>query len=169
MITLATFRQDYPEFASVALYQNSAVAYWTTVAGLLLRTERWGVGSTAATAPPTTVLDVATELFVAHNLAIEKMAQDAAKRGGTPGVSQGPVSSKSVGGVSISYDTTAGIDKDAGHWNLTTYGTRLHWLMLMFGAGPVQVGIGCDPFGWFGAGGSPYIGPDPWPGQTSFG
>lgn len=167
MITSATFRQDYSEFASLSLYPVSAFAYWNVVAGLLLRPERWGAGSATASSPPTTILDVASELFVAHNLALEKQAQDTAKRGGTPGVSKGPISSDHVGSVSRSYSTAEGLNPDAGHWNLTTYGTRLYWLMMMFGAGPVQIGIGCDPNGPLD--GPAWPGPWPWPGQTSFG
>jgi hypothetical protein len=41
--------------------------------------------------------------------------------------------------VTQAYDTTAGIVPEAGHWNLTTYGMRFIQLVLMFGAGPIQV------------------------------
>lgn len=144
MITPDTFRVDLPEFVSTATYPNSAIAYWINLGTLLLNVERWGPGSAAAVSPPSTVYDNGLEMFVAHNLALEKMAQDAANRGGTPGLSTGPQASKSVGPVSASYDTNAGIVKDAGHWNLTTYGTRFLSLVNVFGAGPVQVG-GCWP------------------------
>jgi len=169
MIIPASFRLDWPEFTSVALYPTPVVSFWLTVAGLLLRTERWGNGSATATNPPTTIYDVATELFVAHNLVLERQAAKTASAGGTPGVSKGPVASMSVNGVSIGYDTASGLEEGAGHWNLTTYGTRLKRLMDLFGAGPVQVGIGLDPFGWYGPSGSPWVGPPPWPGETSFG
>ena len=148
MISTTSFRADYTEFGSISLYPNPAIQYWINVAGMLLtNTSRWGLGSPAPVAPAATILDVATELFVAHNLALEKQADDAARRGGTPGTSVGGVvSSKSVGGVSVSYDTSSGIDEGAGHWNLTTYGTRLYRLFQLFGSGPVQVGIGWDPW-----------------------
>ncbi len=167
MITAASFRADWPEFGSLSLYPNPAVAFWITVAGFLLRTERWGDGSAAATSPVTTPYDLAAELFVAHNLALEKQSGDAARRGGTPGVSKGPIASMSVGGVSVSYDTASGIEDGAGHWNLTFYGTRLKRLMDLFGAGPVQVGVGFDPNGYLD--GEPWIGPWPYPVQTGFG
>ena len=170
MITSATFRADYPEFASLSLYPIPAFAYWNVVANLLL-TSRWGAGSLTASSPPTTIYDVAAELFVAHNLALEKTAQDAAKRGATPGISKGPIASDSVGSVSRSYSVADGLVEGAGHWNLTIYGTRLMWLMQMFGAGPVQVGVGFDPYGFGGfyPNGSPWVGPPPWPGEFSFG
>lgn len=90
--------------------------------------------------------DLATEMFVAHHLALEQQAMNSANVGGIPGMSQGMVSSKSAGGVSISYDTGSTIDPQAGHWNLTTYGNRLRKMMCMFGAGPIQLGVGCDPY-----------------------
>ena len=169
MITTASFRQDWPEFRRLPFYSDPAVAFWIAVAGMLLRTERWGNGSATATNPPTTIYDVATELFVAHNLVLERQSGKAASAGGAPGVSKGPITSQSVNGVSISYDAASGLEEGAGHWNLTTYGTRLKRLMDLFGAGPVQVGIGFDPFGWYGAEGSPWIGPDPYPDITGFG
>ena len=169
MITPASFRLDWVAFSNQALYPNPVVNFWITVAGFMLRTERWGSGSAAATSPVTTPYDLATELFVAHNLVLEKQADDAAKRGATPGVSKGPIASMSVGGVSVSYDDAAGLEEGAGHWNLTTYGTRLKRLMDLFGAGPVQVGVGFDPFGWYGGGGSPWIGPWPYPGPAESG
>jgi uncharacterized protein DUF4054 len=171
MITPASFRLDFTEFGSQSLYPDSGVQFWITMAGLLLRVERWGnPGPTSIKpAPASTIYDIATELFVAHNLALEKNAQDAARRGGTPGWSTGPISAKSVGPVSQSYSVSEGLVQDAGFWNLTTFGTRFYWLMQMFGAGPAQVGVGCNPWGNFNGGGVPWVGPDPWPGQTSFG
>lgn len=127
-IDIATFRQDYPEFASVTAYPDSGITYWLKIAGLLLNASRWQ-----------DMLDVGTELFVAHNLALERLAQKSAATGAVPGLSTGPVSSKTVGPVTQAYDTTAGIVPDAGHWNLTTFGTRFIQLVLMFGAGPIQV------------------------------
>lgn len=127
-VTTASFRADYPEFGDVTAYPDSGVTYWITIAGLLLNTCRWQ-----------NMLDVATELFVAHNLVLERQAQKSAANGAVPGLSTGPVSSKTVGPVTQAYDTTAGINQDAGHWNLSTYGTRFYQLMQMFGAGPIQV------------------------------
>lgn len=127
-IDIATFRTDYPEFGDASAFPDAGVTYWLKVAGLLLNPCRWQ-----------DMLDVATELFVAHNLALERQAQKSATTGAVPGLSTGPVSSKTVGPVTQAYDTTAGINEDAGHWNLTTYGTRFYQLMQMFGAGPIQV------------------------------
>ena len=52
-----------------------------------------------------------------------------AAKGGIPGDSLGPVSSKSVGGVSISYDSGSISIAGAGAWNATSYGQRLYKLL----------------------------------------
>lgn len=147
-IDAAQFRIDYPEFADTTLYPDSGVNYWLTTAALLLPAARW-----------LTVLDLGTELFTAHNLVLERKAQAEAVNGIPPGVTTGPVSSKSVDKVSVSYDTGSAVVLDAGHWNNTVYGTRFIQLARMFGAGPVQVGVtpGCEP----PFNGPPWFGP-PW-------
>lgn len=127
-VTAASFRANYPEFADQTAYPDSGVAYWIRVAGLLLNACRWQ-----------DMLDVATELFVAHNLVLERQAQKSAAGGAVPGASSGAIASKTVGPVTQAYDTSAGINPDAGHWNLTTFGTRFYGLMQMFGAGPIHV------------------------------
>lgn len=124
----AQFRTDFPEFSDTAAYPDSGVTYWLRIAGLLMDTLKWG-----------DLYDVGTELFIAHNLVLERQAQKSAATGAVPGQSQGPTSSKTVDKVSVSYDTNAGIVKDAGHWNLTTYGTRYMGLVNMIGAGGMQV------------------------------
>jgi hypothetical protein len=127
-VTPTSFRADFPEFSDTTAYPDSGVNFWITVAGKLLNPRRWQ-----------DMLDIATELFVAHNLVLERQAQKSAATGAVPGLSTGPVSSKTVGPVTQAYDTTAGINQDAGHWNLTTFGTRFYQLMQMFGAGAIQV------------------------------
>lgn len=170
MITPASLRVDYPEFANTQTYPDSQANYWLAVARLLLNQDRWGPPSLKATNPPTAMYDIATELFAAHNMVLEARALAEAKRGGIPGITQGPVSAKSVGPVSVSYDTAASITTDAGHWNETIYGRRYINLVLMFGAGPIQVGpsfngaalMNLVPMGppWWGAQVDLGIGPD---------
>jgi hypothetical protein len=155
-ITPVSFVADFAEFANASDYPTSAITYWANLGGMLLSTDRFGPGAATASAPPTTLYDIALELFVAHNLVIEKQAKDSAANNAAPGVSEGPVSSKSVAGVSVSYDTGAALDPNAGHWNLTVYGTRLWELFQKFGAGPIQITGAPAPqipgFGvpWFG-------------------
>ena len=153
-IAISQFRADYPEFASTSVYPNSQVNYWLSMAYSMLNAGRFK-----------SQLDMAAELFVAHNISLEARAQAEAKNGGIPGQTTGPLSSKSVDKVSVSYDTGSGIQPDAGHWNLTIYGTRLIRMMRMFGAGPLQIGMGVVPPG----NGQAWPGPDCTPGFTTFG
>lgn len=128
-MTPAQFRTDYPEFADTTQYTDSSINYWINVAGLLLNAQRWG-----------NALDLGTELFIAHHIAIETLNQQTAGVGGIPGLSKGAVSAESVDKVSLSYDVNSTIELNAGHWNLTTFGTRFIHLARMMGAGPVQIG-----------------------------
>ncbi len=153
-ITVAQFRADYPEFNSSTLYPNSQVEYYLALAVKLLPADRW-----------TTLLDTATELYVAHHIAMEAKAQVESTSGVIPGEVTGPVSSKSVDKVSVGYDTGAAAEEKGGHWNLTVYGIRFLRLAKIFGAGPLQVGIGMVPYG----SGAAWPGPSVQPGFTNFG
>lgn len=164
MITPDSFRVDLPEFASTTAYPDVVVAYFLALANLLLNVAVWGVSPAAATNPPVALIDFGLELFVAHNLVYEKQSMDAATRGATPGLTTGPISSKSVDKVSISYDTAGGLQLDAGHWNDTTYGKRFINLARMLGSAPIQVGIGAEPGGFNGPA---WSGPPVWPGWLS--
>jgi len=126
-VTAASFRVNYPEFASTTVFPDAGVNYWLTVAALLLNVDRWY-----------DALDLGTELFIAHHLVLEAQAAKTAAVGGVPGVGSGLVASKGVDKVNISYDTTSSIEEGAGHWNLTIYGTRFISLARMFGSGPVR-------------------------------
>lgn len=129
-VTVADFRAHYPEFGDAVAYPDAGVTYWLGVAGKLLNASRFS-----------DMLDIATELFVAHNLVLERQAQRAAASAskGAPGLNKGAIASEAVGPVSASYDTSSGIEDGAGHWNLTTFGTRFISLVRMFGAGPIQI------------------------------
>jgi hypothetical protein len=141
---IGTFRQDYTEFTDTTKYPDGLLTYWLNIAIALLNPNRWQ-----------DQLDMATELFMAHNIMIEKMARDTAAVNGWPGYAKGPLSSESPGGTSLSYDTSAVQELDAGHWNYTVYGTRFIRLARMFGAGPIQIGAGCD----WGVGQGFFLGP----------
>jgi hypothetical protein len=51
----------------------------------------------------------------------------------------GPIASKSVGGVSISYDVGAVTIENAGHWNGSQYGIQFYQLAMIVGAGVTQL------------------------------
>ena len=133
-VTIAQFRIDFPEFADSKQYPDSAITYWLAVATLLLNPCR---------IPPEIII-LAAELYIAHNILLEAMDTQTALAGGWPGVNKGVVNSETPGEVTVSYDTAPSVEPDAGHWNLTRYGTRFIRLARMAGAGPVQVGPGCS-------------------------
>ena len=127
-VTAATFYQAFPEFADIDKYPEATVDMWVAAARSLLSADRWG-----------DLLDLGTSLFVAHNLALSRLATASAGSGAVPGVSTGILSSKAVDKVSASYDTSSASLEGAGAWNLTTYGVRYRQLALMIGVGGVQL------------------------------
>lgn len=158
-VTPDSFRGSLPVFANAAVYPDEAVQFWLGIAKLMLPVRRWGNPSPTADVPPTTQIDFAYVLYIAHHLILEKQSGDAAAKNATPGVQKGAISSDSVGSVSRSYDTSAGLELEAGHWNLTVYGTRFVRIANAVGAGPVTIGGGFDP--------NPLNGPA-WPGPPWF-
>lgn len=141
---------DFQEFASTPDYPSSLITYYLALSGLLLNQQRWGPPAATVTNPPTCMYDMAQELFVAHHIVLEVTALRASLAGGVPGAVTGPVQAKSTGPISVSYDTGASVGEGDTHWNDTIYGIRFRRLSRMFGAGPIQLGIGCGPSGpWF--------------------
>ena len=130
-VTVASFRTSFTEFSNATTFTDPDIQFWLNYALLLLNANRWKA-----------MLDLGLQLFIAHNLVLEQQAKTAAANGAPSGLSSGTISAKSVDKVSISYDTNSAQEKDAGQWNLTIYGTRYYRLMRMFGAGPIQVGVG---------------------------
>lgn len=128
-VTSAQFRVDYVEFSDVTKYSDAQVSRWLTLAATTLDPLRWG-----------DFYDTGCELFAAHYLAIGRRNQIAADAGGVPGSASGPMSSKSVGGASVSYDTGSVAVKDGGPWNLTSYGMQFLEMARMVGSGGVQIG-----------------------------
>jgi hypothetical protein len=147
-MTAVDFRRDFPAFIDSNAYPGPVIDMYLGVALTLLRPERW-----------TTALDYGTGLFVAHNLMLEAKEMASAANGKTSSSTAGPISSKSVGGISVSYDSSSGVEVGAGHWNDTTYGRRFIRLAKMMGAGPITIMPSGMPQGFDGA----------WPGVTTFG
>lgn len=150
------FRRHFKAFADQDCYPDYAVEFWMNVGVLMVNASRWGE-----------LTAFGIEMFVAHNLAIEQMNAQGAAGGNAPGRAYGPMTSKSVDKVSAAYDIASVSLKDAGAWNLTTYGTRFYQLRQMMGAGGIQVGTpgyGPDPgfgFGGFGQAWPGYV-QNPW-------
>ena len=132
-VTVASFRAAFPAFTDTTLYPDPQVQLYLDLSVNLMDQIRWG-----------NLLDYGTQLFVAHNLALEAPSTADAAAGGLPGQIKGSVTSGSVDKVSYSRDVSSAMLPNAGHWNLTSYGLRFKQLINMIGAGPIQVG-GLDP------------------------
>ncbi len=76
---------------------------------------------------------------MAHELVLAAQNAKAAQVGGSPGQQGGIANSKTVGSVTVSYDASTSTEKDAGYWNLTTYGKQFIRLARIFGAGAIQL------------------------------
>ena len=144
-VTAVSFRASFPAFADTTKYPDAAINFWLGIANIMLLTSVWGVSSPTADNPPTALIDYGAALFVAHQLAVEQQNQKIVAAGGVPGAGGAGaiVSSQSVGGVSRSYDTAAGLLDNGCPWNLTNYGTRFLYLARMAGKGGYQLGAGC--------------------------
>lgn len=129
VLSVSQFRAEFPTFADATVYSDEQVAFWVNQAVNFspIDQTRWGQ-----------YYEIGLRLFVAHNLALEQMAQIQGSRGGAP-VGAGVPSSKSVGPVSVSYDVEFGTETDAGSYSLTTWGNRFLRLLRMAGSGPIQL------------------------------
>lgn len=127
-MVIATFRTHFPEFASTVNYPDAMITFWSTIAEKMVRQCRWD-----------DMYESGVELFTAHSIVLAKSNVDASAVGGLPGQVSGPTQSKTVGSASVSYDTNASLELNAGHWNMTTYGKQFIHLARLFGAGAVQL------------------------------
>jgi hypothetical protein len=127
-VTSDQFRAQFPEFEDKAAYADVAVGNWLTYGYTLLNAARWQDS-----------LDYGVQLYTAHQLALGRRRYLAAQRGQMPGQMVGPITSKSVGGVSVGYDTPAALMPDAGPFNQTEYGVEYWQLAQWAGAGAVYI------------------------------
>lgn len=124
----ALFRRAFPEFADIDRYPDSQLDFWSAFATAMVNARRWK-----------TQVNMGIYLYVAHEITLAAQNQKAGVIGGVPGSTSGPVNTKTVGSVTVGYDTQQAAEKDAGWWNLTTYGKQFIRLTRMFGAGGVQL------------------------------
>lgn len=136
MITYTGFVAAFPEFCNLEVYPEAQINFWIPVAYAELNGRRFG-----------TQIDLAVMLFVAHNVVLSAREAVAARAGQVVGQVQGPVTSKTVSKVSVSFSSDTSID-GAGAWNFTTYGQRLYKMMKAYGAGPFYIS---GPRRFFGA------------------
>lgn len=127
--TVEQFRLEFPAFADASQYSDEMVSFWINQATVYspLDQNRWGQ-----------FYQLGLRLYVAHNLALERMATIQAMNGAAP-IGAGLPNSKSVGGVSVSYDVEFGSETNAGNWSLTIWGSRYIRLAREAGSGPIQL------------------------------
>lgn len=126
-VTYTSFTGAFPEFSDGTKYPETQVDFWLSQAPNMLNERRLGAN-----------FDLATMLFVAHNVAISAKESRLGAQG-LAGGSAGIVSAKSVDKVSVSYDTTSTAIAGAGAWNQTSYGQRLYKMFQAAAAGPFYV------------------------------
>ncbi len=125
---IPAFRNAFPEFKSTEVYPTSMITFWAAIAEAQVRQCVWKTQWTAG-----------VNLYVAHEITLAAQNAKQANFGGAPGTFGGPANSKTVGGASVGYDSSATSEKDAGYWNLTNYGKQFIRLARIFGAGVLQL------------------------------
>lgn len=134
MITESSFRETMPMFADVVEYPSFQFNFYLNLGKKLLPVSRWGDPS-----DPDSLIDFGLTLFIAHYLTLFKRSMDLSDIGGDAGKVAGNETSKSVDGVAKSMDVSGVLNTDAGHWNMTTFGIQFYQLMMMAGAGGIQL------------------------------
>jgi len=141
-LTVEQFRDDFPAFADADHFPDEEIQFWINQAiappnmSPAINQCRWGQ-----------FYQLGLELWVAHNLAVQDMM---IQRAGVPGSGGGPgtystfvgsgvPASKSVNGVSISYDNQIGMEKDAGWWGSTPWGNQFLYYLRLAGAAPIHL------------------------------
>lgn len=125
---LAQFRLDFPEFSDTSRFPNSSLTFWSGMGERLISADRFG-----------DLYNQAVELFTAHNITLAAQNAAASAAGGLPGGAGGPISSKAVGSVNVSYDNASVMLPNAGHWNQTVYGRQYIQLVRLIGQGAYQL------------------------------
>lgn len=122
------FRGNFPEFSNAALYPASTIEFWAGLASQQVRSCVWG-----------TMWNTGVSLYVAHEISLSAQNVKSSTIGGMPGTTGGIANNKTVGTVTVGYDTTSTAEKDAGYWNLTNYGKQFIRLARIFGTRAIQL------------------------------
>ncbi|CDG95696.1 putative bacteriophage protein [Xenorhabdus bovienii str. puntauvense] len=126
--SIAQFRTDFPQFDDMHKFPDAQIQFRLNLADKQLDENRLG-----------DMFGYLVELMVAHYMALWAADSRSVARGGAGGANSGVLSSKAVDKVSASYDTGATLNPNAGFWNNTRYGSEFYELLLMFGAGGIQL------------------------------
>lgn len=130
-MTPSEFRAIFPAFASTTAFPDESIQYRLTLADAVISPDVW---------VEPVILEHAKGLYAAHFLALYgSVAVGGDGTGSMAAGSSGVISSKSVDGASVSFDTGAFTFADAGFWNSTPYGRELWNLFTLFGAGARQL------------------------------
>jgi len=124
-VAYADFVAVFTEFSDSQKFPQVGIDFWIGQAPTQLNLPLFGQQA-----------DLATMLYVAHNLVLSAQNARAAQRG-IPGAQISPVQSKTIGEISVAYDTKATTIEGAGAWNATSYGQRLYTMMKAVGIGPL--------------------------------
>lgn len=127
--TVVDFRTTFPQFSDTTRFPDAQVEFRLNLADVLLSEKVTGKK----------LFPYFVELFVAHYMALWLADSRASLVGGAGGSTNGVQASKSVDKVSVSYDTGATLNSEAGFWNNTRYGAEFWQLITMFGAGGRQL------------------------------
>jgi hypothetical protein len=125
-ITPTDVRARYPEFESVTDYPTARIQTWIDKAEGELSESNWG--------------DQYNEGLLAYTAHFLSWSTNTASSGGAVG-SVGPLASKSIGDVSVSFASTvsAGASATEAFFNSTPYGQEYWRLVQMYGVGMVAI------------------------------
>ena len=126
--SVEVFRTQFPEFSNNIAYPAATIEFWSALAVLQVPQQVWGNAWLQG-----------VSLYTAHEITLAAQNAKSAAIGGVPGSSGGIANTKTVGSVTVGYDSNATSEKDAGYWNLTTYGKQFIRLARLFGAGALQL------------------------------
>jgi len=132
--SVSAFRVSFPEFVDEVAYPNQLISLWAGLASAMVNQCVWKTQWT-----------LGVSLYVAHELVMAAQNTKTAQAGGPPGVTGGIANTKTVGSVTVGYDSTTNSEENGGYWNLTNYGKQLLRLARVFGAGSIQIN-GTRPF-----------------------
>jgi hypothetical protein len=125
---IGAFRTAFPEFADTVTYPTAMIEFWSTFAQNQVSQCVWGNAWIQG-----------VSLYTAHEITLAAQNTKASQAGGVPGISGGIANNKTVGTVTVGYDTVSTAEKDAGYWNLTNYGKQFIRLARIFGTRAVQL------------------------------
>lgn len=126
-LTVDSFRSSFPEFTE-ELYPGPSAEIRLALADKFFSEDVW---------TDEALRNHVMGLYAAHFL--KAQGSGAAGGSGNSGEASGVVSSKSVDGASVSFDTGSVTETGAGSWNVTAYGRELYMLLKIFGAGARQI------------------------------